>query len=382
MLCTRTTGRCLLQAAFTLAFVYNIHVAVKIYKKYANAGCEFRINSETDLEDLLNISRQHIDNFEEINIHYTKLPLLRKTDYFGCKEFRRLPNSTENIAENNKGNRGITFLQVQLNDAIVPAVFKQAHSEFKTPAEHYKYNTAKKEIEYLAELNGHPGFPKLFGSCVTPHKIQYVVERIAGLTLCNDNGTTPSCAEAKDLIRLISISDDPVYAALKLAYSTVELFQLLEAKHLFFEDISGLNLMVGYDWDLIIVDADSFVYYDDARLFSQLSCESSEACTGPMGNLWIGMSLNAKIYANCLDLHGICESGNCRGYDVGLHACGLANWYLCRFSQFFTGNMKIQYNKVCTCLREPQPSRRCSFSYATKQLGVLLQQYLVKKYTI
>jgi len=61
-----------------------------------------------------------------------------------------------------------------------------------------------------------------------------------------------------------------------------------------------------------------------------MSCESDDQCLGPQGNLWTWCSLNVKIYKTCLDMKGMCVNGECRGFDNSLHACGMAEWYLCR----------------------------------------------------
>jgi len=66
------------------------------------------------------------------------------------------------------------------------------------------------------------------------------------------------------------------------------------------------------------------------RLFSKLMCKDDSDCSGPRGNLWVPLSLNARIYQKCADLRGICENDRCRGVDVALHACGLAEWFICK----------------------------------------------------
>lgn len=49
-----------------------------------------------------------------------------KTDYFGCEDFDKMPNTTQSRAENNIGNRGISFIKVKIDGVIIPAVYKQA----------------------------------------------------------------------------------------------------------------------------------------------------------------------------------------------------------------------------------------------------------------
>ena len=42
-------------------------------------------------------------------------------------------------------------------------------------------------------------------------------------------------------------------------------FFFAEERHLFFEDISGVNLMFSPDFEIFLVDADSLVFYNDSR---------------------------------------------------------------------------------------------------------------------
>ncbi|XP_078491365.1 uncharacterized protein LOC100181146 [Ciona intestinalis] len=301
-----------------------------------------------------------------------------KTDYFSCNDFYKLPNTTKAIKENSKGNRGISFMKVRIDDVTIPVVFKEANRNLRTLADEYKYHTAKREVQYLTGLRGLPGIPRLFGSCVHEESVKYLVERIDGYTICNDNGTTLNCSEAKFILEKIGGSPDPILASLTLAYSTVRLFKLLEERHLLFEDVSGVNLMVTWDWELILVDADSLVFYNESRMFSKIYCEYNDQCPGPSGNLWIFNSLNSRIYETCRDLRGICLDNRCRGFDVGLHACGMAEWYLCKLSRFLEkdSHMRNSYNEICSCLRQPDPDSRCSFSHASNRLKKMLQAYI------
>jgi len=128
---------------------------------------------------------------------------------------------------------------------------------------------------------------------------------------------------------------------------------LTEERHYIFEDISGINLMVDKNWQIWIVDVDSFIFYnrsrcdvitvtsiaDDVitftrRIFAEMTCEEDEDCYGPVGKFWQKNSLNQKIFRKCNELHGICEKGRCHGFDATLHACGMARWFLCSLSRF------------------------------------------------
>uniref|UniRef100_H2Z2T0 Uncharacterized protein n=1 Tax=Ciona savignyi TaxID=51511 RepID=H2Z2T0_CIOSA len=124
--------------------------------------------------------------------------------------------------------------------------------------------------------------------------------------------------------------------------------------------------MVTWEWEVILVDADSLVFYNESRMFSKIYCDNNDQCPGPTGNLWNFKSLNSKIYETCRDLRGICNDYRCRGFDVGLHACGMSEWYLCRIARFVENvpGIGASYNDVCACLRQPDPDQRCTFSYA------------------
>jgi len=109
---------------------------------------------------------------------------------------------------------------------------------------------------------------------------------------------------------------------------------LTEERHYIFEDISGINLMVDKNWQIWIVDVDSFIFYNRSRIFAEMTCEEDEDCYGPVGKFWQKNSLNQKIFRKCNELHGICEKGRCHGFDATLHACGMARWFLCSLSRF------------------------------------------------
>ena len=59
-------------------------------------------------------------------------------------------------------------------------------------------------------------------------------------------------------------------------YSTVQqnyhrlFFCLAEERHLFFEDISGVNLMLTPEYDVYLIDADSLVFYNETRFVNKV----------------------------------------------------------------------------------------------------------------
>lgn len=182
--------------------------------------------------------------------------------------------------------------------------------------------------------------PRLFGSCIEDIRIRYlkwvhipysfqhfqkilinsryIVEKVDGYTLCNDNGTTNACATGEHVLDLLKQDANPPLATLAFAYSTTTFLQQLgtlvsfycteyvnsicllcymqcigrgifmrisrrvgyncetlnflcaEDRHLFMEDISGLNFMVSHNWQLFMVDADSLVFYNDSRIFAHV----------------------------------------------------------------------------------------------------------------
>ncbi|XP_039254289.1 uncharacterized protein LOC120331283 isoform X2 [Styela clava] len=306
-----------------------------------------------------------------------------KTDYFGCSDFDRIPRTRKEVEENLRGNRGISFIKVRINGITIPAVMKEANRFdskdrvvkentllYRTVVEEYKYNSAQREITYLRRLRGLRGIPRLLGSCVEELRIRYLVERVNGLTLCNDNGTSPECALGNHIMDLVQADPNPHLSALTFAYSTTSFFKQLEERHLFMEDVSGLNFMMTTDWQLYMVDADSLVFYNDSRIYSKVSCNSDDHCPKPSGNLWIDFSLNMRIYKNCRDLTGICEDNECRGFGTELHTCGVANWYICRLSTLFKESTNVGkiFKDVCICMNQMHPHRRCTFDKASAML--------------
>ena len=58
------------------------------------------------------------------------------------------------------------------------------------------------------------------------HFYSYLVERIMGLTFCNDNGTTVSCSDGKYITEKVNKTTDPKLAALNITHSTARLFRI------------------------------------------------------------------------------------------------------------------------------------------------------------
>ncbi|XP_076815599.1 uncharacterized protein LOC143461669 [Clavelina lepadiformis] len=381
--------RVLVSFGAVVCLIYSLHITLRTLfqaARHCPGGTIVKQSYETRLTYSAIVNASKLTNFAgfDKNPTYKRQPLAEdiRTDYFNCIDFDKLPQTEQAIAENTKGNRGISFMKVKIDDVIIATVYKEASRVLRTFADEYKYNTAKREIEFLTKLRGLPGIPRLFGSCVTENRVGYIVERITGYTFCNDNGTTANCSSGRFLLESVAASPDPPLAALRLAYTTTRLFKLLEERHLFFEDISGVNLMFSPDFEIFLVDADSLVFYNDSRLFSKLLCTSHEHCPGPSGNLWVAESLNARIYKTCKDFYGICEYGRCRGFDVSLHACGMSEWYLCHLGKFFENtspHIKDKYESMCKCLRQPFPQFRCTFETATGILHALLEEYINEK---
>ena len=55
-----------------------------------------------------------------------------------------------------------------------------------------------------------------------------------------------------------------------MEYRVETMLFLAEDRHLFMEDVSGLNFMLSPNWQLFMVDADSLVFYNDSRIYSHV----------------------------------------------------------------------------------------------------------------
>lgn len=48
-----------------------------------------------------------------------------RTNYFDCEDFHKLPHTYQTIKENVAGNRGISFLKININGKNIDVVFKE-----------------------------------------------------------------------------------------------------------------------------------------------------------------------------------------------------------------------------------------------------------------
>lgn len=50
-----------------------------------------------------------------------------ETNYFGCSDLDIIPRTRKKVEENQKGNRGVSFLRIRIDGETIPVVLKEAN---------------------------------------------------------------------------------------------------------------------------------------------------------------------------------------------------------------------------------------------------------------
>lgn len=122
--------RGLLVVATTLCVIYTAHVTLSILYQF-KSECQVVTLQKSGGNDRVLDQKPVLDlnNDEQIEASRLTDPLasLNRTDYFNCEDFDKIPKTTQAIKENTKGNRGISFIKVQIDGIVTYAVYKEAN---------------------------------------------------------------------------------------------------------------------------------------------------------------------------------------------------------------------------------------------------------------
>ena len=79
-----------------------------------------------------------------------------------------------------------------------------------------RYYLAKREIGNLRKLQSlkWKGIPQLYGSCVHPDQITYIVSEIIGKPFCGGTGMETKCFSQNNVIKFLKESKDVRYKSL------------------------------------------------------------------------------------------------------------------------------------------------------------------------
>ena len=119
--------------AWLLCLVYSFHVSFRSIIQIDTASCSNSILQQNGVSLAIRSFRQgkkfQAASTSGKNAAAKKRDLtqISRTDYFGCYDFDKLPQTVQSRKENRIGNRGISFITVEIDGWTIPAVYKEAH---------------------------------------------------------------------------------------------------------------------------------------------------------------------------------------------------------------------------------------------------------------
>ena len=115
-----------------LCLVYTFHISLKSFIQFDTVTCSNSNPPHVQVSAVIRSSQNenesnNLSTGQKSIVEDAKFPQLIRTDYFGCYDFDKLPQTVQSRKENNIGNRGISFIKVKIDGLIIPAVYKEAH---------------------------------------------------------------------------------------------------------------------------------------------------------------------------------------------------------------------------------------------------------------